>query len=110
VIQKLGEPNAAYRVVIRPDDPLWPKLSPEAIARLEALDRLDMKALAEMAKWPLGRSFNFHDEAGEHDPCYVGMPDGAMLSVAHCADVETDIARALFIVRACNASLKDAQP
>ena len=53
-------------------------------------------------KWPNGNKFTFADEPGEHDPCYVVMPDGAMLSLNHYNDSETDITRAQFIIAACN--------
>lgn len=59
--------------------------------------------------WP-DRPFTFHDEPGEHDPCYVVMPDGAMLPLNHHAGEGVDIARAKFIVAACNAALADGLP
>jgi hypothetical protein len=55
--------------------------------------------------WPVGKQFRFFDEPGEHDPCYVVMPDGAMLPVNHHAATGVDIARAKWIVAACNAAL-----
>lgn len=58
----------------------------------------------EECLWPTG-SFGFHDEPGEHDPCYVVFPDGAMVAVNHHARTGVDIARAKFIVAACNAAL-----
>lgn len=60
--------------------------------------------LRQRCAWPEGE-FSFHDEPGEHDPCYVVMPDGAMLTVNHRADEGVDVARAKFIVGACNEAL-----
>lgn len=54
--------------------------------------------------WP-DRIFTFRNESGEHDPCYVVMPDGAMLPLNHHAKPGVDIARAKFIVGACNRAL-----
>ena len=59
--------------------------------------------------WP-NEPFKFHDEPGEHDPCYVVMPGGAMLSLNHHASEGVDIARAKFIVAACNAALSPDFP
>lgn len=55
--------------------------------------------------WPSDRQFTFHDEPGDHDPCYVVMPDGASLPLNHHAGEGVDIARAKFIIAACNAAL-----
>lgn len=55
--------------------------------------------------WPAGGSFSFHDEPGEHDPCYVVMPGGGMIELNHHASEGVDIARAKFIVQACNRTL-----
>lgn len=55
--------------------------------------------------WPEGGQFRFVDEPGEHEPCYVVMPDGAMLPLNHHAGLGVDIARARFIINACNAAL-----
>ena len=62
--------------------------------------------------WPSEHIFTFYDEPGEHDPCYVVMPDGASLPLNHHAGEGVDIARAKFIISACNAALAahDAQP
>jgi hypothetical protein len=49
--------------------------------------------------------FRFHDEPGEHDPCYVIFPDGAMVPINHHAAPGIDIARAKFIIDACNLAL-----
>lgn len=54
--------------------------------------------------WP-DAPFTFYDEPGEHDPCYVVMPGGAMLSLNHHAGIGVDIARAKFIIAACNSAL-----
>lgn len=58
--------------------------------------------------WPADKPFRFLDEPGEHDPCYVVMPDGAMLPLNHHATPGVDIARAHFIINACNAALQSA--
>lgn len=57
-------------------------------------------------EWPSEKLFSFVDDPGEHDPCYVVMPDGAMLPLNHHATPGVDIARARFIVAACNAALE----
>lgn len=54
--------------------------------------------------WPKDK-FRFKDDRGEHDPCYVIMPGGATLPLNHHAGVGVDIARASFIVNACNVAL-----
>lgn len=56
--------------------------------------------------WPDGGKFHFYDSPGEHDPCYVVMPGGAMIPLNHHAGEGVDIARAKFIIKACNTALK----
>ncbi len=60
--------------------------------------------------WPVGVPFTFYDSPGEHDPCFVVMPGGCSLPLNHCATAEMDIARAKFIIDACNAALAKLQP
>lgn len=55
--------------------------------------------------WPSEMKFMFADSEGEHDPCYVVMPGGASLPVNHHGQTGVDIARAKFIVDACNEKL-----
>lgn len=62
----------------------------------------------EACNFPPGERFSFHDEPGEHDPCYVVMPGGASLELNHDAGEGVDIARAKFIIAACNAALDGA--
>ena len=50
--------------------------------------------------------FSFHDEPGEHDPCYVVMPGGMTLPLNHDARPGVDIARAKWIIKLCNIALK----
>lgn len=102
--------SSAGRVEIGPDDPLWLRISPEARERIERLNALDMEALAKVANFPIGASFAFSDEPGEHDPCHVVLPGGAMVAFAHCAEPDMDVARALFVARACNAALAPSHP
>lgn len=59
--------------------------------------------LRHTCDWPKDK-FRFKDDPGEHDPCYVIMPGGATLPVNHHAGVGVDIARASFIVNACNVA------
>jgi hypothetical protein len=59
--------------------------------------------------WPDAPFTLFLDEPGEHDPCYIVMPDGAMLSLNHHATPGVDVARAKFIVDACNAAMASTQ-
>lgn len=61
--------------------------------------------MLEKLDWPAGVPFQFKDEPGEHDPCYVIMPGGAMLPLAHHGLNGVDQARAQFIVDACNEKL-----
>lgn len=63
----------------------------------------------EACDWPPGAPFTFFDESGEHDPCYVVMPDGAMLALNHHAAPSVDIARAKFVITACNDALASAE-
>lgn len=65
--------------------------------------------LSEM-DWPDGGRFTFHDDPGEHDPCYVVMPGGASVPLCHHARNGVDQARAKFIVEACNAALDAPEP
>ena len=57
-------------------------------------------------EFPAGVAFGFHDEPGEHDPCYVVLPGGAMIAFNHDARPGVDIARAKFVRDACNAALR----
>lgn len=57
--------------------------------------------------WPPEGGFWFYDSPGEHDPCYVVMPGGAMIALNHHAGEGVDIARAKFIIDACNEALKE---
>jgi hypothetical protein len=66
-----------------------------------------MAGIHQICDWPKGE-FTFRDEPGEHDPCYIVMPGGAMLVVNHHAAEGVDIARAKFIIDACNAALQAA--
>ena len=61
--------------------------------------------MLEHLGWPADKLFEFKDELGEHDPCYVIMPDGAALPLSHHATNGVDQARAKFIVDACNEKL-----
>jgi hypothetical protein len=58
--------------------------------------------------WPEGELFGFLDDPGEHDPCYVVMPGGAMLVFNHHAGEGVDVARARFVQAACNAAINPA--
>lgn len=84
----------------------WRKRAEEAEAALASAQAV----LAPLdCDWP-DAPFTFLDEPGEHDPCYVVMPGGAMLSLNHHATPGVDIARAKFIVDACNAALSPDFP
>lgn len=56
--------------------------------------------------WPTDGEFSFHDSPGEHDPCFAVMPGGASLGFNHHAGDGVDIARARFVVDACNEALR----
>lgn len=58
-----------------------------------------------LCDWPSDVPFEFKDEPGEHDPCYVVLPGGAMLSLVHHGQNGVDQARAQFIVDACNEKI-----
>lgn len=62
-------------------------------------------SVREQCDWPEGEFKFIDDDPGAHDPCYVVMPGGACLVVNHHAGPGVDIARAKFIVAACNAAL-----
>lgn len=70
-----------------------------------------VEKMARDCDWPSGRLFTFMDDPGEHNPCYVVMPDGACIALNHHARPGVDIARAKFIIAACNAAtgLTEAQ-
>lgn len=69
---------------------------------LKGLGTAEVQSLCD---WPADTAFQFKDEPGEHDPCYVVLPDGAMLPLVHHAQNGVDQARAQFIVDACNEKL-----
>lgn len=50
--------------------------------------------------WP-PKPFTVRDEPGEHDPCWLVMPDGAMVAFNHHAEHGVDQARVKFIADAC---------
>ena len=85
-----------------------PRMSAEAKARLDQIEKLDAAALLAACQFPVGAVAAYHDEQGEHDPSYVVLPGGPMMPMNFCADELTDVARAVLIVRAINAAL--AQP
>lgn len=58
----------------------------------------------------IARGFVVQDMQGEHDPCYVYMPDGAGLAFNHHAINGVDQARAEFVAAACNAMLDTLPP
>ena len=88
---------------------MGPRLSDAAKERLRKLEELDAVALIEACKYPMGGRFLYHDEEGEHDPAYVVIPGGEMVPINGYDDgdapIPTDVARAAFIVTACNAAL-----
>jgi len=59
--------------------------------------------------WPEGKPFTFHDDGG-HNPCYVVMPDGAAIPLNHWNNQDTDIARAKWIIDACNEKWLSTPP
>lgn len=67
--------------------------------------RASLRPYPKELDWPESPFF-FYDSAGEHDPCYVGMPgNSGGLALNHHAVEGVDIARAKWIVDACNARL-----
>jgi len=93
---------------------MGPRLSDAAKERLRKLEELDTVALIEACKYPMGGRFLYHDEEGEHDPAYVVIPGGEMVPINGYDDgdapIPTDVARAAFIVTACNAALQSPPP
>jgi hypothetical protein len=69
-------------------------------------DEVTITGLLAACDWPSPLPamalFEFYDDPGEHDPCYVIMPGGSMLALNHHAVNGVDQARARFIVAACN--------
>ena len=57
--------------------------------------------------WP-NRPFSFYDDPGEYDPCYVVTPSGEMLPLNQHATPGVDVARARWIIDACNDALRRA--
>ena len=64
---------------------------------IDAWDALD---------WPLHEDFRFADVAGAHAPCFVVMPGGAAIALNHHDGSGVDVARAQWIVDACNDKLR----
>jgi len=58
--------------------------------------------------WPKSARFEFEDEPGEHDPCWLILPGGEKLALNHHATNGVDQARAKFIADACNSALDAA--
>ena len=87
-----------------------PRMSAKAKARLDQIEKLDTAALLAACQFPVGAVAAYHDEQGEHDPCYVVLPGGLMMPMNFNCDPLTDVARAVFIVRAINATLQPADP
>jgi hypothetical protein len=56
--------------------------------------------------WDFHAQFVFADVAGEHEPCFVVMPGGAAIAINHHAGNGVDVARAKWIVDACNEKLQ----
>lgn len=56
--------------------------------------------------WPLHEDFRFADIADAHAPCLVVMPGGAAIVLNHHAGSGVDVARARWIVDACNDKLR----
>jgi hypothetical protein len=79
----------------------------EMVTTAEAQAELSRMIARHRCDWPEDGQFTFRDDPGEHDPCYVVMPDGAMLALNHHAGEGVDTARARFIIDACNAALSD---
>lgn len=75
-----------------------------ALAKIDAGTVEHPDSVRSTCDWPTG-VFTFHDSPGEHAHCYVVMPGGAMLALNHLAAPGVDIARAKFIIDACNAKL-----
>jgi len=57
-------------------------------------------------QWPAS-PFTVKDMPGEHEPCYLVMPDGGMVAFVHHATNGVDQARAKFIAAACNGRPTD---
>jgi hypothetical protein len=93
------------------EDAAWDELAAQFIrAALTPPTREDGERVAKACDWPADGRFTFVDEPGAHDPCYVVMPGGAMLPLNHHNGEGVDIARAKFIIAACNAALSAMPP
>jgi hypothetical protein len=57
--------------------------------------------------WPADVEFTLMDSEGAHDPCYVVMPGGALLALTHHNGDCVDLARARWIIDACNKKLSE---
>src|ERR1035437_5227826 len=86
----------------------WNTRSPAKPASAERREALVWKIVDPAYKY---NNFVFEDSPGEHDPCFVICPGGKVLEFNDHAGEGVDIARAKFIVDACNAALTadDAQ-
>lgn len=60
--------------------------------------------------WPLNEVFRFYDPdtSDIHGPVFLIMPGGAMVKFHHHGSETVDIARAKWIMDACNARIADA--
>lgn len=82
---------------------LWMERADAAQAESRNL-REALKPYAPELDWREAR-FTFYDSPGEHDPCFIVMPGGNTLPLNHHATPGVDIARAKWIIDACNARL-----
>lgn len=67
-------------------------------------EEVQLPTLKEL-DFPPNELFFFADSPGEHDPCFVVMPGRCSLPLNHHNTPGVDIARAKFIIDACNAAL-----
>ena len=56
--------------------------------------------------WPTDGEFSFLDSPGAHNPCFAVMPGGAALAFNHHDGDDVDLARAEFVINACNEALR----
>jgi hypothetical protein len=118
-MQTIDERDHAYEIiddildlVLGSDRPEWSSAYDftdavhDVAEHVEALTKQAAQVGVNLATcdWP-AKPFSVKDEPGEHDPCYLVMPDGSMVAFNHHAENGVDQARAQFVAIACNEAL-----
>lgn len=82
---------------------LWNTRAPSPVSEEEVAD------IRRACQWPTG-FFSVRDMPGDHEPTYLVLPDGALVSVSYHGDPAVNPAQCEFIAKACNAALSTSLP